>query len=174
MSLTPTGPVCVLVGAPGSGKTTVGRLVAERLGVPFRDTDADIEVRSGSTIGEIFVVDGEEEFRRLEREAVAAAVREHGGVLSLGGGAVVDPRTRERLVGLKVIWLQVSAARATARVGMNTARPALLGNVRTTMITMLKERAPMYAAVATDSIETDALTVDAVADAVLALIGDRG
>ena len=85
-------PRCVLVGPPGAGKTTVGALVAERLGVAFRDTDADVEAAAGKEIADIFYADGEEHFRALELAAVAVALAEHEGVLALGGGAVLAER----------------------------------------------------------------------------------
>src|SRR5260370_34242687 len=87
----------VLVGPPGAGKTTVGQLVAARLAVPFRDTDTDVAHRAGKPGLDIFVDDGEEAFRALEREAVAAALAEHPGVLALGGGAVPAQPTRPRV-----------------------------------------------------------------------------
>jgi shikimate kinase len=80
-----SAPVLVLVGPPGAGKSTVGRLLADRLGVPFRDTDADVVEVAGKPIAEVFIDDGEEHFRALESAAVLRALAEHSGVLSLGG-----------------------------------------------------------------------------------------
>lgn len=163
--------MAVLVGAPGAGKSAVGTALAEALGVGFRDTDDDIEAASGSTISDIFLTDGEATFRAREAEAVAAALDSHSGVLALGGGAVLDPQTRQRLAALPVvIWLQVSMPFAAARTGMNTARPVLLGNVRAQLGSLLKERAPLYAEVATISVDTDDRTVtDVVAELMGAL-----
>ncbi len=120
-------PVVVLVGVPGAGKSTVGRALAERLGVGFRDTDADVESSTGRAIADIFVQSGEPEFRRLEAAAVATALREHAGVLALGGGAVMDPGTRGLLAGGPVVWLRVGLATASHRAGLSGARPGPAG-----------------------------------------------
>jgi shikimate kinase len=170
----PAGPpVLVLVGAPGAGKTTVGRLVAERLGVPFRDTDADIEQRAGKPIPEIFVDDGEPAFRALEVEAVAAGLAGFPGVLALGGGAVMNATTQLRLAGHTVVYLAVSAAEAAGRVGLNRDRPLLLGNVRAQLKALLDERLPAYQKVATATVPTDGRPATEVATAVLEAIGQR-
>ena len=162
----------VLVGAPGSGKSTVGGLLAERLGVPFADVDAVIEQRTGRSIAEIFADDGEPAFRALE-EQVTAELLGGPGVLSLGGGAVLSPTTRSALRGHRVVWLQVSAATAVSRVGLNEARPLLLGNVRGRLIKLLAERTPLYAEVATERVDTDASTPDEVVERLLAAEASR-
>ncbi|WP_397219651.1 shikimate kinase [Nocardioides sp. AE5] len=149
------GPRVVLVGPMGSGKTTVGRALAALWQVEVRDTDADIETSQGRTISDIFVESGEEHFRTLERAAVATALAEHDGVLSLGGGAVLDAGTREALQGRQVVFLQVGLAEAVKRVGLGTSRPLLLGNVRARVKALLDERTPIYASVATMVVETD-------------------
>ena len=170
----PVGPpVLVLVGAPGAGKTTVGRLVADRLGVPFRDTDADIEQRAGKPIPEIFVDDGEPAFRALEVEAVAAGLAGFPGVLALGGGAVLNEATQHRLAGHTVVYLAVSAAEAAGRVGLNRDRPLLLGNVRAQLKALLDERLPAYQKVATATVPTDGRPAADVATAVLDAIRPR-
>jgi shikimate kinase len=148
-------PVLVLVGPPGAGKSTVGRLVAERLGLGFRDTDDDIEASAGKTIADIFFDDGEDAFRAMERAAVDAALTEHSGVLSLGGGAVLDPRTRERLKPHNVAFLAVGLADATKRIGMSAARPVLALNPRAQLQLLLAERLPLYREVASIEIATD-------------------
>ena len=150
-----SGPV-VLVGAPGSGKSTTGALLAARLGLPFTDVDVEIEARTGRSIAAIFADDGEPAFRTLE-EQVTAELLGRPGVLSLGGGAVLSAATRSALGGHRVVWLQVSAATAVSRVGLNEARPLLLGNVRGRLIKLLAERTPLYAEVATERVETDVL-----------------
>ncbi|MGD9955031.1 MAG: shikimate kinase [Candidatus Nanopelagicales bacterium] len=167
-------PRVVLVGVPGSGKTTVGGALAERLGVALRDTDRDVEESTGRRIADIFVDDGEPYFRELERAAVAAALAEHDGVLALGGGAVIDAGTRALLREQPVVWLQVSAAGGAKRVGLDVPRPVLLGNVRGRLAALVAERTPLYAEVATLSIETDALTPDEVAEAIVVGLGLDG
>jgi shikimate kinase len=153
----------VLVGAPGSGKSTVGRLLAARLGLPFRDVDAEIEARAGKPVAEIFADDGEAVFRALEESTTAELLR-RPGVVSLGGGAVLSPVTRSALRGHRVVWLQVGAPNAAKRVGLTEARPLLLGNVRGTLIRLLAQRTPLYAEVATETVDTDQLGVSAVVE----------
>lgn len=163
-----TGPRVVLVGPMGAGKTTVGELLAARWGVQVRDTDADIVAAQGKEISEIFVDDGEAAFRALERDAVARALAEHDGVLSLGGGAVLDPGTRDLLAGHTVVFLSVGLTDAVKRVGLGTSRPLLMGNVRGRIKALLDERTPVYTSVATITVDTDGRTPDEVADEVAA------
>jgi shikimate kinase len=153
----------VLVGAPGSGKSTVGALLAERWGLPFADVDASIEAQVGKSVAEIFADEGEPVFRAFEEAATAELLREPG-VLALGGGAVLSPATRAALRGYRVVWLQVSVPQAVRRVGLNEARPLLLGNVRGRLVKLLNERTPLYAEVATQAVDTDGLSAVEVAD----------
>lgn len=160
-------PIAVLVGAPGAGKSTVGRRIAGKLGVGFADSDALVEVRAGKPVADIFVSDGEVAFRDLERTEIAEALVNFDGVLSLGGGAVLDDSTRAALLDQRVIWLQVDLTNATQRVGMNSARPLLLGNVRGTMLAMLDARTPLYEEVADHRIDTSGRSIkEVVAEAV--------
>ena len=159
-------PRVVLVGAMGAGKTTVGRLLATGWRTELRDTDRDIEAAQGRTISDIFVDDGEQRFRELELAAVREALRSHSGVLALGGGAVLDPRTRDALAGHRVVFLQVGLADAVKRVGLATARPLLLGNVRAQVKKLLDERLPVYQAVATLIVSTDGKPPEQVAEEV--------
>lgn len=155
-------PRAVLVGPPGAGKSTIGRALARRWSVPFRDTDADVEAVAGKEVADIFLVDGEAAFRSLERAAVASAVREHDGVLSLGGGAILDPDTRALLTAHTVVFLDVTLEAAVKRVGMARDRPLLLGNPRTQLGLLMKERKPLYAEVATLTVDTSDRTPDEV------------
>ncbi len=164
-------PVVVLVGVPGAGKSTVGRALAERLGVAFRDTDADIESRTGRRIADIFVESGEPEFRRLEAAAVATALHEHPGVLALGGGAVTDVGTRALLAQAPVAWLRVGLAAAAQRAGLSGARPVLMGNIRSQLKGLMDARAGFYDEVATLIIDTDHLTIDESVEAIRAGLG---
>lgn len=157
----------VLIGPMGAGKTTVAGLLAERLGTSTRDTDHDVEAAAGRSISEIFVDDGEAAFRALERAAVAAAVAEHDGVLSVGGGAVLDPGTRDLLAGHDVVFLRVGLAEAVKRVGLGTSRPMLLGNVRGRIKALLDERTPVYESVASVVVDTDARSPEDVAEEIV-------
>lgn len=161
------GPVVVLVGPPGAGKSTVGQVVAERLGVAYRDTDADIERTAGKPIPEIFFDDGEPRFRALEREAVRSALAEHRGVLSLGGGAIMDDETRERLSGCPVVFLDVALADAVKRVGLDAPRPLLAVNPRARWRELMEHRRPMYTEVARAVVTTGGRTPEEVAEAAL-------
>lgn len=150
-----TRPRAVLVGPPGAGKTTVGSALAAALGVAFRDTDEDIAATAGKPIPEIFIDDGEDAFRALERAAVATALSTFDGVLALGGGAILAETTRAALRGHTVVYLSVELPDAVARVGLGAGRPLLTLNPRATLKYLLDQRRPLYEAVATITVRTD-------------------
>jgi shikimate kinase len=161
------GPAVVLVGPPASGKTTVGAAVAAALGLAFRDTDHDVETTTGSTVADLFVQHGEARFRALETAAVARALAEHDGVLALGGGAVLDERTRALLAGHRVVYLSMDVEEAVKRTGLNTARPLLAVNPRRQWRELMDARRSLYAEVARAQVATDDRTPEEVAQAVL-------
>ncbi|MEY9213012.1 shikimate kinase [Thermobifida halotolerans] len=160
-------PAAVLIGSPGSGKSTVGRALADRLGVDLLDTDAEIERRAGKPIGDIFVEDGEDAFRAMEREVVAEALAGATGVVALGGGSVLDERTRADLAGHHVVYLEVEFADAARRVGLDTARPLLLGNPRARLRALLQERLPIYRELATTTVSTSEYSPEEAADRIV-------
>lgn len=163
-------PRLVLIGPMGAGKTTVAGLLAERWGSTARDVDDDIVAAEGRSVSDIFLDSGEEHFRALEREAVAVALAEHDGVLALGGGAVLDETTRERLAGHCVVFLRVGLTDAVKRVGLGTSRPLLLGNVRGRIKALLDERTPVYESLAVATVDTDGRPADEVADEIVRLL----
>ncbi|WP_027343391.1 shikimate kinase [Hamadaea tsunoensis] len=148
-------PVAVLVGAPGSGKSTIGPLLAEALGVPFTDVDELIVERAGKPIPEIFVDDGEDHFRALERQAVADALESAEGVVSLGGGAILAAETRAGLAGHTVVYLSVEFTEAIKRIDLGQGRPLLSLNPRATLKVLLDQRRPLYEEVAVVTAKTD-------------------
>jgi len=158
-----TQPLVVLVGPMGAGKTTVAGLLATAYGVTARDTDADVEQAAGRTVSDIFVESGEAAFRELERAAVSQALASHDGVLALGGGAVLDPATRDLLAGHRVVFLRVGLADAVKRVGLGVGRPLLLGGVRARVKALLDERTPVYESVAAHVVDTDGVMPEDVA-----------
>jgi shikimate kinase len=168
----PVRPRAVLVGAPGAGKSTIGTLVAAALGVPFRDVDDDIEAVAGKPIPDIFVDDGEEHFRKLETQAVIAALDGFDGVLALGGGAVLAAENRAALARHTVVYLVVDVADAISRVGLGQGRPLLALNPRATLRHLLSQRRPLYEEVATVVVNTDGRTPEEVTADVLKQLDD--
>ncbi|MFE0136566.1 shikimate kinase [Streptomyces sp. NPDC059037] len=162
-----TGPQIVLVGPMGVGKSTVGALLAERLGTAYRDTDADIVAAQGREIADIFVDEGEPYFREVERDAVRAALAEHEGILALGGGAILDESTRALLASQPVVYLSMDVEEAVKRTGLNVARPLLAVNPRKQWRELMDARRHLYAEVARAVVATDDRTPEEVAQAVL-------
>jgi len=169
------GPAAILIGPPGAGKSTVGPLLAARLGVGFADTDDRVEAVAGKPVSEIFIDDGEPAFRALEREAVAWAVSGAGGelpggVIGLGGGAVLDPGTQQLLAGRPVVYLATGFAALAKRVGLDRPRPLLAGNPRAMLKALLEQRLPVYEKLASITVSTDDRAPDEIAADVAAQI----
>jgi shikimate kinase len=161
-----SGKGIVLVGPPTAGKSSVGELLARALGVPFADTDALVAQAASKPVSDIFVDDGELVFRELERGAVARgldAVRAAGGVLALGSGAVLDPEVRQMLAGQVIVYLEAEFATVARRTGMDRPRVVIPGNPRGRLRSMLEERRPVYADLATLTVATDDLAPEEVA-----------
>lgn len=160
------GTGIVLIGPPTAGKSSVGELLAKALGVPFADTDALVASVADKPVSDIFVDDGEQVFRELERGAVARgleAVKPEGGVLALGSGAVLDPDVRRMLAGQVVVYLEAEFATVAKRTGMDRPRVVIPGNPRGRLRSMLEERRPVYAGLATLTVATDDLAAEEVA-----------
>lgn len=162
--------VIAVIGAPGSGKTTVGALLAERLGLGFVDVDSWIEQRDGRLVREIFADDGEPAFRALESEA-SVALLASGGVVSLGGGAPMTPAVAEALADVETVWLMVDARHASARIGLDGARSLAAGaGLRATLIRQLNARTPVYRRLARHAVDTNGRRPDEVVDEIVSLL----
>jgi shikimate kinase len=167
-----SGAVIVLIGPPSAGKSSVGTLLAAELGVPFADTDDLVAAAAGKPVGDIFVDDGEQVFRELERAAVARGLESpgapgtsgsDGGVLALGSGAVLDPDVRRMIAGRPVVYLEAGFATIAKRTGMDRPRVVIPGNPRGMLRAMLEERRPVYAELATITVPTDDMAPEEVA-----------
>ncbi|MCV7150900.1 shikimate kinase [Mycolicibacterium pyrenivorans] len=168
-------PKVVLIGLPGSGKSTIGRRLAKTLGLALLDTDAAIEKATGRTIADIFATDGEAEFRRVEEGVVRDALATHDGVLSLGGGAVTTPGVREALAGHTVIYLEISAAEGVRRTGGSAVRPLLAGGDRGEKFKeLMAQRVPLYRQVATLRVNTNHRNPAAVVRYIVARLENPG
>jgi len=159
----------VLIGAPGAGKSTVGKALSEKLNREFLDTDALIQDSTGKTITDIFVVDGEEAFRAIELEVLADVLKSENTVISLGGGAPISEQAQTLISDSQslVIFLDVSLATAAPRVGFNRDRPLLLGNPRAQWQALSDKRRPIYERLADVAIKVDEMDVDAIVTAIV-------
>jgi shikimate kinase len=144
------------MGMPGSGKSTIGRRLAKAMGLTLLDTDIKIVETTGRTIADIFTNDGEKEFRRIEEEVVRAALAEHDGIVSLGGGAITSPGVQEALGGHTVIFLEISAAEGIRRTTGGTVRPLLAGaDPARKYRDLMSQRVPLYRRAATMRVNTN-------------------
>jgi shikimate kinase len=158
----------VLIGPPGAGKSSIGKNLAKRMNRTFIDTDEMIEKRSGKKISEIFLEDGEQQFRALEKESVLEALQQPDCVISLGGGAVLDSDTQSVLKEMnRVVYLEVSISNAAPRIGFNRDRPLLLGNPRQQWLSLMEHRKPIYESLAKYQVSTDNRKVNEVAEIVM-------
>jgi shikimate kinase len=171
-SATPSQRPIALVGMMGAGKTEVGRLLAERLGRPFHDSDGEVERAAGCTIAQLFAREGEADFRVREREAVAALLGHGAIVLATGGGAMADPGTRALLLEqAETIWLDAQPAILARRLAGTSGRPLIDGDDPESALTrLLAERRSCYAQAA-HHVRTDDKGLDEVAEALLKLLG---
>ena len=165
-------PRVILIGPMGSGKTTIGQLVAERLDIPFRDTDQVIEENSGRTVSDIFLEDGEEAFRVLEKGVLRDELLSDGTVLALGGGAPIsiDAQSALRAIASPVIYLDISLANVAPRIGFNRDRPLLLHNPRGQWQTLMEARRPIYESIADTVIDVNTKTEIDIVDEILEVI----
>lgn len=161
----------VLVGVPGAGKTTVGKLLADKLGQSFTDSDQVIENRAGRSVSDIFTQDGEPAFRVLEHDVIQDLVSSGDGIIALGGGALGNDETRELVKSATAVWLVTGLAQAVDRVGMNRNRPLLLGNVRGQLADLMNAREPLYREVASLTVDTSSLTPEEVVSEIISLLG---
>lgn len=163
-----TGPALILVGPPGSGKSTVGRLAAERLGLEFRDFDDDLQHAHGLPAGELVVKLGREKFQESERELLADLLPRHSGVLALGGGTPTAPGVSELLAPFHVVFLDVDLEHLLRREGLVPLHPWLLPNPRAHLRELLNTRRPIYTSVAAATVPTSERTPEDVLAEVLA------
>lgn len=157
----------VLVGVPGAGKTTVGRLLAKELGLEFFDSDQVIEARAGKSVADIFTQDGEPAFRQIEHDVVIELLDSPNAVVALGGGSLGNDETRAKVKSSKAVWLIAGLAQAVDRVGMNRNRPLLLGNVRGQLADLMAAREPFYKEVAAIGVDTSRMIPNEVVSAIV-------
>lgn len=158
-------PRIILIGPMGSGKTTIGERLALDLSLAFKDTDEMIEKQSGRSISDIFIEDGEDEFRALEKIILRTGLLEDNTVLSLGGGAClsIDAQSALRASGAFIVYLKISLSQVSSRVGFNQGRPLLMGNPRAQWQALMNERAPIYEGIATYICDVDSKSIDDLA-----------
>lgn len=161
------GPVLILIGPPGSGKSTVGRLIAGDLGVLFRDFDDDVEKECGLPAGELVVKLGRERFSEVECNLIGPVLAEHTGVLALGGGTPLNPEIQEQLKPFHTVFLDVELNELLRREGLVTLHPWMLPNPRAHLRQLLAERRPIYEAVSSIVVSTTGRSAEDVAAEIL-------
>jgi shikimate kinase len=149
----------------GSGKTTIGQIIANTLGAPFRDTDLIIEAKAGKSVADIFLENGEDEFRILEREVLREELLSDGAILALGGGACISPDAQSalRACGSHIVFLDVSLTTVAPRIGFNRDRPLLLSNPRGQWLSIMEARRPIYESIAKSVIDTNDRSAESIA-----------
>ena len=162
-----SGPILILIGPPGSGKSTVGRLAAAKLGVPFRDFDDDLENECGLPAGELVVKLGRERFSEVESSLIGAVLMDHAGVLALGGGTPLNPEIQEQLKSFHIVFLDVELDELLRREGLIPLHPWLLPHPRAHLRQLLAERRPVYEAVSRVVVPTTGRSAEDVAAEVL-------
>lgn len=167
-------PRVILIGPMGSGKTTIGSLLAQRLGLNFRDTDHLIEEQEGKTVSQIFLDQGEDAFRAIEKRVLREELLTDGTVLSLGGGAPIsiDAQSALRAIASHIIFLDISLSTVAPRIGFNRDRPLLLNNPRGQWQTLMEARRPIYEAIADATINVDDKSEEEIVTIVLSSLGE--
>ena len=167
-------PRLILIGPMGSGKTTIGSLLAEKLGLSFRDTDHLIEEQEGKTVFQIFLDQGEDAFRAIEKRVLREELLTDGTVLSLGGGAPIsiDAQSALRAIASHIIFLDISLSTVAPRIGFNRDRPLLLNNPRGQWQTLMEARRPIYEAIADTTINVDDKSEEEIVTIALASLGE--
>jgi len=161
----------ILVGPPGSGKTSIGKLLAKKKNLIHVDTDQEIETRTGRKISDIFLEDGESGFRKIEREVVLESLELDSAVISLGGGSILDGEVSKKLENEKcVVYLEVSISNAAPRVGFNTDRPLLVANPRQQWLRLFEQRRDIYESLGKFRVSTDNKKPKLVVEEILELI----
>ncbi len=165
-------PRVILIGPMGSGKTTIGKLIAKRLDIAFRDTDQVVEEETGRTVSDIFLEDGEDAFRLLEKGVLRNELLSDGTVLALGGGAPIsmDAQSALRAIASPVVYLDISLATVAPRIGFNRDRPLLLHNPRGQWQTLMEARRPIYESIADTVIDVNKKSETEIVDEILEVL----
>lgn len=166
-------PKIILIGPMGSGKTTIGGLLAKKLNLQFRDTDQIIEEQEHRTISQIFLDEGEDAFRVIEKRVLRQELLTDDTVLSLGGGAPIslDAQSALRAIASQIIFLDISLSTVAPRIGFNRDRPLLLNNPRGQWLTLMEERRPIYESISDITIIVDDKSEDAIVSLALEKLG---